>query len=165
MNGLKTEKYRYWLTYLLDDLPVGAAFTPSALHITIIPWFVVGPESEESLVESFSSTFSLFKKFTVTIGNNVSLGPREDVSVLLVENQPQIEKLHKAALEWFDVIEARWAVKNPYVGEEFIPHIRRREKTSLKKGDTLEFSSLSLIKALRRADDMRIVEAKVRWNG
>lgn len=164
VNVLKTEKYRYWLTYLLEDLPAGANFSPSDLHMTVIPWFVVDDEVEENLPALFKSEFSNVDSFIVRIGADVSLGPRDDISVLLIEGNPKVYDLHNKAFAWFESINGRWAVKNPYVGEEYKPHIRRRKQTWLRQGDKLNINSLVLVKALRRTDDFRLVEGKVLFN-
>jgi hypothetical protein len=66
-------------------------------------------------------------------------------------------------LGWFNLLNARWAVKSPYVGEQYIPHIRRRAGHNLSEGETLEISSLTLVCANRRGDDVRNVIAKVNF--
>jgi hypothetical protein len=160
VSDSKVKKYRYWLTYLLDDLPVGAKFQPSKPHLTFINWFVVDIP-EDKLIESFYKNFDGRSAFSATIGSDLYLGPRDEVSVIAVEPVPAILELHAEGLNWLEKIEARWAVKNPYNGDEFIPHIRRREDITLKPGDILKVNSLSLIKAIRRPDDGREVAAKV----
>lgn len=161
MSALKNEKYRYCLFYLLKDVPEGGNFSPEDLHITIVPWFVVEPDVEISLLNSFKNQFSNIKQFKVTVGSEVSLGPREDISVLLVNPEQQTHNLHQKALDWIDFLRARWAVKNPYVAEDYKPHIRQRENISLKPGDELCFNTVYLVRALRRADDFRLVLGKV----
>lgn len=161
MSALKTEKYRYCLFYLLKNIPEGSKFLPEELHITTVPWFVVEPDVEVSLLHSFKTTFAGTTAFEVRVGHEVSLGPREDVSVLLIEPNEQIYNLHQKALEWCESLNSRWAVKHPFVAEEYKPHIRRRQNTSLKFGDILKFDSISLIKALRRADESRTVDGQV----
>jgi hypothetical protein len=163
MNEPKKGKYRYWLPFLLEDLPVGANFKPGVLHITFITWFVADLPEEE-LIDSFYETFSGRQAFDIKIGRDLHLGPHEDVSVVSVEPTSQTLQLHADGLNWFEKIEARWAVKNPYMGDEFIPHIRRRSDTNLKIGDIMKINSLSLVKALRRPDDVREVAAKVLFN-
>lgn len=164
MSVSKIEKYRYWLTYMLDDMPVGTDFLPTALHATVLPWFVVDPGVESALNESFISQFSGSGTFTVVVGEEASLGPREDVSVLLLEDAPQLFDIHKMALNWFESLNARWAVKHPYVGDDYVPHIRLRSDTQLVKGDKLPISAIYLVKALRRASDDRQVAAKVKFD-
>lgn len=164
MNELRDEKYRYWLTYLLDDLPVGAKFKPELLHLTFVTWFVTDMPEEE-LIKSFYEHFSGRESFDVSVGSDIHLGPHEEISVIPVEPIPEVLELHAAGLNWFEEIGGRWAVKHPYAGDEFIPHIRRRSTTDLKNGDTLHVGSLTLVKALRRPDDERIVAAKVLLGG
>lgn len=165
MNESKPKKYRYWLTHLLRDLPAGAEFSPGELHITVIPWFVVEPEVELELNKSFIENFSGQAPFEVSIGGEVSLGPRQDISVFLLEDSQEITQLHNQAVEWFEKLNARWAVKHPYAKDEYIPHIRRREGNLLRPGDKVNFNSLSLVRALRRADEVREVAAKAVFNG
>jgi hypothetical protein len=72
VSGSKAKKYRYWLTFLLEDLPVGAKFKPELLHLTFITWFVV-EIAEEELINRFYDRFSGFKAFDVPIGNDIHL--------------------------------------------------------------------------------------------
>lgn len=159
MSESKT-KQRYWITFLLDDLPEGKSFTPGLLHLTIIPWFVTDI-SEAEVLKSFKSYFSDAKKLDVKIGPTTSFGPHKDVTVSLIDPNPELLKIHSMALKWFEQIKARWAVKNPYVGHEFKPHIRRRSETELKENDILRLNSLSLVKANRQENNVRTVAAKV----
>jgi hypothetical protein len=159
VNELKIEKLRWWLVFLLDDLPIGEEFQPSVLHLTIVPWFVVDIPQEE-VITTFESYFSGFTRFKINICRNIKLGPRK-VSVNLVEDDGQLHHLHFKALSWLEHIESRWAVKNPFVGENYKPHIRRRRSTNIKPGQTITINSLSLVKARRTEDGQRKVAARV----
>jgi hypothetical protein len=160
VSELKAEKQRYWLTYLLDDLPIGETFGIEKLHLTVIPWFVTDKLSENRVVKSFEAKFSGLQTIQTEIGQVVEMGGR-DVVVNLVQPQNNLLEIHRLSLDWFDEIDGRWAVKNPYVGEDYKPHIRRRSQTSLKPGDKLTLNNLSLIKASRTEDFVREVAAKV----
>ena len=160
MNELiKAERQRYWLTFLIEDLPVGATFRPGLLHITVLPWFVSGV-AEDELLKSFHSWFGRVDILSVALGPKEKFGPRKDISVNSVF-APQLLAVHQAAIEWFSDIGARWAVKTPHVGSEYKPHIRRRRGTRLKEGQTLLLNSLSLVKARRREDNAREVAGRI----
>lgn len=149
---------------MLDDLPIGSVFEPGRLHITIIPWFVVDVDETE-VIQSFYREFSANQPLKVKVGkNNTDFGPNHDVRVSLIEPNEEIFDLHKQAVGWFGAINARWAVKKPHVGEEFIPHIRRRQGTKLDTGENIHVSSLSLIAADRQEDSLRRVAAKVEFD-
>jgi hypothetical protein len=157
-------KQRYWLAFLLEDLSVGATFAPGVLHLTIIPWFVSN-RPEEEVIKSFQSTFNGLPTVEMKIGQQVNFGPKKNVPVNLVTDNPDLMNMHKLSLDWFTRLNARWAVKNPYVGEEYKPHIRRRDDTEIKKGDILNLNFLSLISANRQEDNIRTVAAKVDLDG
>lgn len=159
MNASKTNKFRYWLSIMLDDMPEGEVFGPGRLHITLLPWFVLR-EGEEKIVESFKEVFSGFKPFDVSVGGSAFFGPKKDVAVNLI-NSEELKSLHKTSLEWFGQIGGRWAVKNPHVGDEFKAHVRRRQGTHLEVGEVISIKSISLIKAARHEDGNRVVAGRV----
>jgi 2'-5' RNA ligase len=161
VNGLKPDKYRFCIFYMLDDLAAGQSFSPEALHLTIAPWFVLPDESEQRVSLSFMTRFLDVKKINTKIDIEVSLGPREDISVYLVEPTNEISDLHAEAIGWLDSLGARWAVKNPYVKDEYKPHIRKRSNYHPALGQGLIIDNLCLIRANRRPDDKRLIEAKV----
>jgi 2'-5' RNA ligase len=156
----KADKPRYWITYLIKDYKEGDTFKPVALHLTIIPWFVVNRDDNE-VKQSFREQFGGLKKFKVFVNGTHEFKSRRKIPVNIIYPSSDILALHKKALDFFDSLECRWAVKNPYVGEQYVPHVRRRPGRNLLEGDELEISSLSLISASRRGDDARTVAAKV----
>jgi hypothetical protein len=156
----KKTKQRYWITFLLDNLGEDKNFPPGVLHLTIIPWFVTDiPEQE--VIKAFNSIFLGLPKTDIKIGSLSDFGPNDEVGVRLVEYSPDLFKIHNSALELFNKINGRWAVKNPYVGDDFKPHIRRRSADQIKEGDILYLKSLSLVKANRLEDNIRTIAAKV----
>jgi 2'-5' RNA ligase len=157
----KADKPRYWVTHLLKDLDVGTTFKPDVLHFTIVPWFVTEIEDEE-IVKSFYRQFSAELAFDAHIGQTDEFKDRRKILINPVDPSPEILTLHQKTLNWLSELEARWAVKKPHVGPDYIPHIRRRGGShNLTEGDVLHISSLSLIRAHRRGDDLRTVAAKV----
>lgn len=161
VSGLKTDKYRYCVFYMLDNFGVGQSFSPEALHLTIAPWFVLPNYSEQKVSQSFMERFVDFPKIKTKVGGEVSLGPREDISVYLVEHTNDISSLHVRAIDWLDGLGARWAVKNPYVKDEYKPHIRKRANYHPVLGQSLVIDNLCLVRANRRPDEKRLIEAKV----
>jgi len=160
----KADKQRYWVTYLLKHLDEGATFSPQEIHLTFIPWFVTGADNKQ-VIDSFSKLFSGEKAFNVSIGKSYEFKNGRKIPVNLVGPSKEILALHKKALELFSSLESRWAVKNPYVDDEFIPHIRRRPGHNLSEGDKLKISSISLVAARRRGDDIRTVLARIDFDG
>lgn len=162
MSDKRADKLRYWLTYLLDDLPVGGTFKPSALHLTIIPWFVT-EMVENEVIGSFIKTFSGLPAIELTVGKEDEFKHKRRILINHIGPREKIVPLHDKALEWFLEIEARWAVEKPHVGDEFIPHIRRRDGKNVDEASKFLISSLSLVKARRRGDEYREVAAKVNF--
>lgn len=164
MNGQSTKDYRYWITYLLDDLSVKAEFKPGLLHITVIPWFVLESD-EEHLIQSYEAQFSDLKAFGVEVGDVTMFGPKKDIAVNLLRNAEEFQELHWKAMEWFNEISARWAVQHPHVEQQYIPHIRKREGNQLIEGKIFNINRLELVRARRQEDENRTVAAKVRFDG
>ncbi len=159
----KANRPRYWVAYLLKDLPVGATFKPHLLHLTIIPWFVT-ELAEKEVVDSFYESFSTEKPFEITISEVDEFKHKRKILVNLIHSSPEARHLHQETLKWFDGLGARWAVQNPHVGPEYIPHIRRRQGYNLLEGQKIRIASLSLITATRRGDELRTVAAKVNFD-
>ncbi len=164
MDEPKTNQFRYFIAYLLDDLTVGDTFDPSALHILILPWFALETD-EQPFIDWFYKHFSKLPAFEATVAERALFGPKKDVLVSIMEPSESFMRLHKLALSWFGAVGARWAEKDPYVGDDFIPHVAQRRGYVLKNGDTLPITSISLIKATRREDHVRVVAAKVIFDG
>lgn len=154
-----TKLYRYYISFLLGDFKVGDKFKPSELHITVLPWFALETE-EKPFLRWFYSHFNGVQAFEVTIGGRRMFGPKHDVPVNLIEPKNNLLELHKMALGWFGQVGARWAEKDPYVGDDYLPHVAQRRGFVLRQGDKLLIDSLSLFKAKRREDHIRVVAAK-----
>lgn len=161
VNESKTKPYRYLIAYLLDDLPIGAKFKPSELHITILPWFALEAD-EGPFLTWFYNHFDRVPAFDGMVGPQKLFGPKKDVPVNLMEPERKFMQLHMLALSWFGKVGARWAEKDPYVGNDYIPHIAQRRGFVLQVGQVLPITSISLFKALRREDQIRTVAAKAR---
>jgi 2'-5' RNA ligase len=156
VSASKAEKSRFWLAYFIDEMSVGTVFEPGELHITIVTWFV-SDLADEAIVNSFQQ-FDFGPAFDVRIGPRVKFGPKKEVMVNLVDSS-ELKNMHGRSLKWLEQIQPRWAVKNPYVGPDFIAHIRRRPGTRLAQGRLLNIDNLCLVKADRH-DGTRTVVAK-----
>src|SRR3954467_6712065 len=77
-NVSKAEQSRFWITFLLEDLPVDATFHPGLLHITLIPWFVSELE-DRAVIDAFKEKFGGQKKFEVKLGEEAKFGPKRNV--------------------------------------------------------------------------------------
>ncbi len=156
-------KKRYWLAIFFKNMPQGAEFTPGVLHLTVIPWFVANISPQE-VADSFKNNFKDFKSFEIIVAGKTTFGPRKNVAVSLVEHNENLVMLHNKALDWFEQLSGRWAVKNPYVDAEYEPHIRRRPGIQINAGDKIKVGSLTLVEANRKEDNQRLVAAKVDFN-
>jgi len=159
VNESKTKPYRYLIAYLLDDLPIGTKFKPSELHITILPWFALETD-EGPFLTWFYNHFDRVPAFNAVVGEQKLFGPQKDVPVNLMEPERRFRQLHMLALSWFGKVGARWAEKDPYVGNDYIPHVAQRRGFVLQEGQNLPINSVSLFKAQRREDHIRMVAAK-----
>ena len=121
-NALKTKLYRYYISYLLRDLPVGAKFDPSELHITILPWFAL-ETNEGPFVDWFYKFFGQIEAFMATVSEPRMFGPKKDVPVNLIEPKDKFLQLHHLALSWFGELGARWAERDPYVGDDYKSYV------------------------------------------
>lgn len=163
MNESKTNLYRYYISYLLRDLAVGEKFKPSELHITILPWFALETDEHE-FINWFDRHFDKIDAFDAIVGEQRMFGPKHDVPVSLLEPKDKFLQLHELALSWFGALGARWAEKDPYVGDDYVPHVAQRHGIVLRQGETLKINNITLFKAHRREDQIRIVTAKARLN-
>jgi hypothetical protein len=159
VNESGTNKYRYYVSYLLEDLPVGAAFKPSVLHITILPWFALETE-EGPFLNWFYKHFGDVEAFDAVADSRTMFGPRHDVPVSILSPKDKFMELHKLALSWFGAVGARWAEKDPYVGDDYVPHVAQRQGYVIGENQILRISSVSLFKAKRINDQTRTVAAK-----
>src|SRR3989344_7348285 len=162
-SASKTKPYRYLIAYLLDDLPIGAKFKPSALHISILPWFALETD-EGQFLTWFYDHFDRVPAFNATVGEKKLFGPKKDVPVSIMEPERKFMQLHQLALSWFGKLGARWAEIDPYVGNDYVPHIAQRRGFVLEEGQILPISSLTLVKATRREDHIRQVAAKAQFH-
>jgi hypothetical protein len=160
VNESKTKKQRYWVTFFWEKLPIGTVFEPGKLHLTVIPWFVTDV-TEQEVIKSFNFVFSGLESVELEVGKQVNFGPKKNVPAHLVKGTEKLIEIHKLALDWFEQIEGRWAVKNPYVGDEYKPHIRRRDGAKLQQGEILHLDSLALVKANRQEDNIRVMATAV----
>jgi hypothetical protein len=156
---LKTNKHRYLIAHLLNDFPIGAKFKPSELHITVLPWFALETE-EGPFLNWFYEHFGNLPAFEATADRRALFGPYRDVPVSILTPQDKFMELHRVALSWFGAVGARWAERDPYVGDDYVPHIAQRRGYVIEDGESLPVSSVTLIKASRREDHIRIVAAK-----
>lgn len=163
-NASETKRWRYTIFYLLDDLPEGATFKPSALHINILPWFAL-ETAEKPFVDWFYRHFDAVEAFDATVSEPRMFGPQRDVPVNLVEPHDKFLELHKLALSWFGVLGARWAERDPYVGDDYKPHIAQRHGISVEEGQKLSINYITLVKGLRHDDQVRHVAAHAHLHG
>lgn len=158
-SASKTKNYRYFIAYLLEDLPIGAKFKSSALHIIILPWFALETD-EGPFLTWFYNHFDSVPAFSATVGEHKLFGPQKDVPVSIMEPQRKFMQLHQLALSWFGQVGARWAEKDPYVGNDYVPHVAQRHGFVLQAGQTMPITTLTLVKAARHEDQVRQVAAR-----
>lgn len=162
MNESRTDRHRYSIAYLLDKLEVGDSFKPSALHVTILPWFAI-ETNEQPFLDWFYKHFDEVSAFEAVAASRAMFGPRLDVPVSIMEPTAKFMELHQSALSWFGAVGARWAERDPYVGDDYIPHIAQRSGYLINEGQKFIVNSLTLFKADRRQDQVRVVAAKAEF--
>jgi len=159
-NVKKAERPRFWVAFLFRDLAAGETFKPDVLHLTVIPWFVT-EVTQEQVIKAFVNKFTRLKQFEITIGETGEFKSRRRISVNFVAPSPWITDIHARALDWLAELQGRWAVKTPHVGDDYIPHIRRRKGHNFSEFEKVRLTGLSLVSAFRRGDDQRTVIARV----
>ena len=164
MSVSKTNRHRYLIAYLLEDVAVGERFSSSTLHITILPWFALETD-EQPFIDWFYKHFDEVQAFEATADRRAMFGPHKDVPVTILEPAAEFMKLHMLALSWFGSVGARWAERNPYVGDDYIPHIAQHYGYVLEPGQKLAINQISLFKADRQLDRIRVVAAKAEFRG
>jgi hypothetical protein len=160
VRELKTKDLRYYISYILRDLAVGDKFKPSELHISILPWFALETD-ELPFLNWFYKQFKQLKSFDAVTGERRMFGPNKDVPVSILEPKEKFMQMHLLALSWFGEVGARWAERDPYVGDDYIPHISQRQGYKIDDGQQIHINSLILFKASRHEDHIRQVAAKV----
>ncbi|MBX4201985.1 hypothetical protein KW803_03815 [Candidatus Saccharibacteria bacterium] len=163
MSESKTKHYRYMIANLIDDLSIGDKFNRSALHITILPWFALETD-EGPFLNWFYEHFDMLNAFDSYAAERKMFGPKEDVPVSIMEPQAKFMHMHKLALSWFGAVGARWAEKDPYVGDDYIPHIAQRDGYVIDENQTIHIGSLIMFKAERNESQVRTVAAKAILN-
>ena len=159
MNESKTDPYRYSIAYMLDDLEIGDEFESSARHITVLQWFALETE-EGPFLNWFYDHFKGLSAFDAVAEERTMFGPRKDVPVTILGPKEKFMALHKLALSWFGDVGARWAERDPYVGDDYVPHIAQRQGFNIEDGQMIHVDSLILFKAKRHEDHVRKVAAK-----
>src|SRR3954452_12786656 len=91
----------------------------------VIPWFVTERDDKE-IIGNFEAEFAGEKAFETTVGQITDFKHKRRIAVNLVQITPQILSLHAKALMLLEQLEGRWAVREPHVDKDYIPHIRRR---------------------------------------
>jgi 2'-5' RNA ligase len=162
-NVKKADRPRFWVTFLFKDLAVGETFKPDMLHLTVVPWFVT-ELSQEEVIRAFKQNFAGQKPFEITVGELTEFKNRRRVSVNKIKPTRRLKALHDGALRWMQDLEARWAVKIPFVAKDYVPHIRRRRGYNFSESSVIPLKSLNLVNAFRRGDDLRTVIAKVEFD-
>jgi len=148
------------IAYMLDDLDIGDKFEHTALHISILPWFALETD-ELPFLNWFYKHFKQLKAFDATANERKMFGPKQDVPVTILEPKEKFMELHMLALSWFGEVGARWAERDPYVGDDYIAHIAQRQGYKIGQGQQVHINSLILFKASRHEDHIRQVAAKV----
>ena len=159
MSASETSKYRFLIAFLLDDLEIGTTFKPSVLHVTILPWFALETD-EGPFLNWFYKHFGSVTAFDAKAAQRAMFGPHKDVPVSILSPKDRFMELHEISLSWFGAIGARWAEKDPYVGDDYIPHISQRKGFVIEQGQTIHIGSVTLFKASRIEDQVRTVAAK-----
>jgi hypothetical protein len=126
----------------------------------ILPWFALETD-EGPFLTWFYDHFDRIPAFKAVANERKLFGPKKDVPVSIMEPERKFMQLHMLALSWFGKVGARWAEKDPYVGDDYVPHVAQRHGFVLQEGQSLPITSLTLVKAARREDQIRQVAARV----
>lgn len=138
---------KYAVMQLLEDIPEGHEFGADEwpLHVTIVDVFAIDWTSEEMVkkLESFSESYSQIKISSIAQGD-VFFGKEKQVRVTLLEKTSALEKLHCDIMSLLRL--GNLQLNNPeFAGDGFRPHATVQDHVRLQKGDTVQFTSLTII--------------------
>lgn len=147
------------IVILLEKMPVNEEFIEWPLHITVVPWF--HGYDETKLDKLLSQIAASHKKFKAGVGQLEKFGYKKDVEVNLIDNNKQLNQLHR---DVFDILESNDFIihQKDFVGEGYRAHITRQPHGYKNEGEEIQIKSLSLVKQERLKKSGAIVKKIVK---
>ena len=146
---------KYTIIQLLEDLPEGFEYDWKSwpLHVTIADIFAI--EWPIDILQSKLEEFAQHQPpFNTTALNDEFFGPNRDVRVVLIEKTSELSSLHTGIVRLLKT--GNVTFNNPqYTLEGFLPHSTVQRDSRLHQGDTVAFTSMSIIDMFPSEDPYR----------
>lgn len=123
----------YILVHLIDKRPVGTNVGKSIpLHLTVVPWFEFGG-SLDDLMSIIETKLSKLEPMEVVAETEDFFGPKKNVAVMKLRNDPKLLDLHKNMLNTLEQLGVK--VKSRWIGEGgWSPHVTHKQGSRLHQG-------------------------------
>jgi 2'-5' RNA ligase len=117
---------------MLEKVKLHQKFNKWPVHLTIVPWFSISPQNLSAFLASVQKASRGIHSITIKPKVLDYFGPKKDIRVFRVENNPKLLKLHYDLLKILDDCNAHLDSKK-YTGNNFIPHVTAAGNYQLKK--------------------------------
>lgn len=146
---------KYTIIQLLEDLPEGYEYDWKdwPLHVTIADVFAIDWPIDilQSKLEEFTQHQP---SFNTTALNDELFGPDRDIRVVLIDKTSELSGLHTRIVKLLEEGNVRF--NNPqYTLEGFLPHSTVQRRRRLRQGDSIAFTSISIIDMFPSEDPYR----------
>lgn len=116
---------------MLEKVKLHQKFNKWPLHLTIVPWFSISPQNLSSFLASLQKASRGINSITIKPKGLDYFGPKKDIRVFRVENNPKLLRLHQDLLKILDSCNAQLE-SSKYTGKNFIPHVTAAGNYQLK---------------------------------
>lgn len=132
---------KYTLASFFRPIDIGTKFHMAdwPMHITLADVFAVRLNGD--VLQKLAEFFQSKSPFYVTVGEDAILG---ETSVVLIEKDERLQDLHNQIIKLLELNGATFNMPE-YTKEGFLPHVTVQGVAGLRRGDTIEISSVSLI--------------------
>lgn len=148
---------KYVVVHFFDSPPVGYTFPASAWlpHVTLLPVFALAPEKPlTDFMLQLKAIATNNSSFRVTVGEYDLFGPKKDIRVMRLQSSPALTRLHGKLLALADDFSATY-VTPQYVDSGYTPHITLQTGHELKKDQSFNITTLSLVDMYPNGDIAR----------
>lgn len=143
---------KYTLIQLLEEVEDGYEYSSNnwPLHATIADTFAV-EWYKDNLLGKLEELLAKQKIITTQATDFEFFGPEKQIKVTLLERNKELLELHISVV---DLLKSAGAIFNDpqFTGTGFLPHATVQRHASLKKGDAVTFTGLSLIDMFPNSD-------------
>jgi 2'-5' RNA ligase len=141
-----SKRNEHVVAIMLEPVKIGQEFIDWPLHITVVPWFPC--DDDKKLDRILSQVAKSQQGFAAQVSGIEMFGSQKNVKVNLVEDNPQLTKLHWRVFN--DLEKNDFGVhQKEFVGDGYRAHITHQKHANKQTGDKLEIKSMTLVKQVR----------------